>query len=188
MNDSLQRQVEATDRRTAAVVYLPFVHDHPEADVERINSYALYDVGKAFRAIEAMPDDFGATVPARDAFFAATSAHYQISQLLQGKPFPLGISRSKAAAFRTALAAVLETHFSEDDGRGGRKRKYPDPNTAPINGWDFWNARRTLTEFETVFAEENERDRHLLCSSPRHFLDSRACRRCRRIFPRSIAW
>lgn len=122
--------------------------------MERINSFAFYDVGKAFKPIENLPDDLAETVPAQQLFWAVSGAQHWITQLLAGKPFPLGISRSKATALSAVLEEILQTNFSEDDGTGGKRRKYPISTSPPIQVWEFWGLKRALTEFETVFAEE----------------------------------
>lgn len=151
MNGSLQRRIDAAGRPTAAVVYLPFVHDQPEADVERINSFSFYDIGKDFKAFEALPE----SIHPQQLFWPLSAARSAIRSLLDGKPIPLGICRGKAAAFQEAMNTLFnEQYMTGKDAAGNPEFKFPDESAAPVQGWQLNWIKRALADFETVFAEE----------------------------------
>jgi len=144
-------QVVATPR-TGEVVYLHSAGtpDCRRDDVERINSFAFYHVGKEFKAIESCVD----TIALSDLFWPLHAAITAINRLLDGKPIPLGISRSKATAFCDALTTAFNQHFTVVDPQGKRSVKLPDSNAPSLSGWELYWAKKALVEFETVFAEE----------------------------------
>jgi hypothetical protein len=89
----------------AVVVYLPSASvNFREGDVERINSFAFYDVGKAFRQVEAFEGD----IPTGAALMPLMDAQRAIGRLLEGKPIPLGVSRAKAETFNEQIRRVFE--------------------------------------------------------------------------------
>src|SRR6516164_3833184 len=145
-----RRQIARRD--SAAVVYLPFadLRNRQEADVERIDSFAFYEVGKALQPLTAFSGD----APAEPAFWALFRAQSAINDLLAGKPIPIGFSHGKAEAFSAQLRTIMSEYFETQNQQGERVLKFPDEKTVPIPAWRWWRVTRALGEFETVFAEE----------------------------------
>ena len=145
-----RRQIARRD--SAAVVYLPFadLRNRQEADVERIDSFAFYEVGKALQPLTAFSGD----VPAEPAFWALFRAQSAINDLLAGKPIPIGFSHGKAEAFSAQLRTIMSEYFETQNQQGERVLKFPDEKTVPIPAWRWWRVTPALGEFETVFAEE----------------------------------
>ena len=124
---------------------------HRKMDVERINSFSFYDVGKTFRSIEAAANE--STSPT-DLFWPLQQAITAIDGLLCGKPIPLGISHAKAEAFRAHMQLIIDRHFTGTDPTGKKTFRLPDASTPPLEGWEMYIIRKALSDFETVFAEE----------------------------------
>jgi hypothetical protein len=148
-----QRAIANPDASQAGVVYLPFADAHrgSEADVERINSFSFYDIGKDFKAIEALEADEHAP---SDLFFPIRVAITAVDSLLNGKPIPLGISRAKASDFRTHFGNFWDENFTQVDDQGKKTTRYPEPTATKISKWQLYWIKKALGEFETVFAEE----------------------------------
>jgi hypothetical protein len=142
---------ELHPQRGATVVYLAGTKPR-ERDVERINSFAFYDLGKTLKQVEA----FGSSVSRRDLFWPLIQCQGAVSQLLEGKPIPLGISRSKCTALHSALTEVWNSEFMTTDAEGKRVMQYPKEDDPPVmvEGWRLYGIKKPLEEFETVFAEE----------------------------------
>src|SRR5579863_552840 len=91
-------------RQHGEVVAFPFAIKPRQwgDDVERVNHYPLYGLGKALRALEICIKEDGPT-DARTLFTASHSARWELDSLMNGKPFPLGISGSATARLKDTI-------------------------------------------------------------------------------------
>jgi hypothetical protein len=140
---------------------LPFPKlDQPGAeghDVERINQYALYRIGRVFQQLRRIED-----VDATDAYSPLTAARRVIIGLKQGTPLPLGISEQPANDLLSALESIIDWNYYERDGKGNvvidekgrKKRVFPEKGQLTIEVWEWSTINAALDRFETVFAEE----------------------------------
>jgi hypothetical protein len=150
--DPPQRKIATDDALQARVVYLRSADTHSrlEADVERINSFSFYDIGKSFKTIEALEDD----IAPMTVFWALHQSKATLNTLLGGKPIPLGISRAKATEFLAQVESLYNENFSGVNDEGKAIIKWPDANTPKIKSWEVYWVKKALSEFETIFAEE----------------------------------
>jgi hypothetical protein len=93
-------------------------------DVERVNHFPLYELGKTLEAVSRYGD-----VLATNVFFAVHSAQIAMDKLLDGAPFPLGVSRNAALEFKGELQRIWSTYFTEQDEKGSPTIKFPDDKT-----------------------------------------------------------
>ncbi|WP_395443549.1 hypothetical protein [Caulobacter sp. UC70_42] len=113
-----------------------------EVRVDRINQFAFLDLGKKLQALSSAPD---ATVLS-DRVFAVLNAKSAMSDLLSGKPVPLGVSRAKAEALGSALEKLIAGHLAKEGGGIKWDADIPD--------WRWHTVTVAVTAFETVFSEE----------------------------------
>ena len=137
--------------KSADVLFLPHARkDSRERDVERINLFTHYELGKKLQSISAM---FNAeSTPATAAFFPLFAARNALRELLDG-PIPLGLSRSSTAKLHDAVEILINHHFSAEDESGQKKFRFPDDTTEPVMSWDWSWIKSALDKFETVFAK-----------------------------------
>ena len=119
--------------------------------MERINQYDFYQLSKTFQGLTALRGD----VSIHDAFMPIWSAQRAINGLLEGRPIELGVSRVKAQSFANTVAGVVSRYFSEDDGQGGTRWKWPARgDTSAIPDFEWGWVTDGLSQFEMIFAEE----------------------------------
>ena len=128
---------------------------HPQSgwggNVERINQYDFYALSKTFQALAAFRGD----VSIHDGFMPILTAQRSLTGLLEGRPIELGVSRGKAVSFANTLDSIVQTYFTEDDGQGGTRWKWPakgDTSVIPQFEWGW--LKESLSQFEMIFAEE----------------------------------
>ena len=115
--------------------------------MERINQFPLYELGKKMQTITG----FTGEVPPSAVFWELWQAINAIEDLIQGRPFPVGISKAAARAVHNELQTIMNQHFYKDKEDGTREFGLIDN---PIPAFK-WNAlRNVLARFETVFAAE----------------------------------
>jgi hypothetical protein len=124
--------------------------DRGECDVERINQYATYDLGKLFSRFVRTQQD----VSSASAFYDVMQARGTLHRLLmEGVPMQLGLSRGPAQELLRSLDAIFDAHFSEiKDNK--QTIRFPDTNDPPIPSWRWDSAAYALERFETVLQEE----------------------------------
>jgi hypothetical protein len=93
-------------------------------DVERINHYPLYELGKALRSLSIQSD--ADSISARTAYSPLRDGARSIDALLAGTPFPLGISRRAARELRDAIISLFDEFFVKQDDNGKRVVRFPD--------------------------------------------------------------
>lgn len=118
--------------------------------MERINPFAFYDIAKTLGAVAATRGD---TRPI-DAVFELVQARYALSNLLDGKPMPVGISRGPATKLLAGINSILSEHCSTNGEDGSPAPMWPDESAPAIPAWRWDYLRRLLDTFETVFSEE----------------------------------
>jgi hypothetical protein len=145
--------VNSQDRNAANVLVFPSSARQPEReiDVERVNQYPLYELGKALRAIAGFTGD----VPAHTCFLELFTADQALDNLMAGRPFPIGISRGVAQALKNDLRGVWDHYFYADKADGsGKEFKFPTADDPPVLNWRWEGIRAALGRFETVFSAE----------------------------------
>jgi hypothetical protein len=126
-------------------------HSWGVPDVERVNQFPLYELGKLLRTVASYVGDVNPMTP----LWELLSAMGAVADLLEGKPFPITISREAAQGLRESISTIWIEHYFEkkEDGSRGEFR-YPQQNDAPIPEWRWYNIRSALTKFETILAAE----------------------------------
>jgi hypothetical protein len=125
--------------------------DSREVDLERINPFSFYDFGKEINAVLSLS---GETVPTRDAFWPLWRARNVIQKLIAGDPIPIGISATKAKEILDRINYIMDDRFQTKNEKGEPQLRFPEDNDPPIAAWAINWIRTTISEFETVFAEE----------------------------------
>lgn len=134
-----------------AVISFPLTpEENTEADVERINQYAFYDLGKSLRKLASYNGDVAPSVAMWDVF----EARRVIGELLNGKPMPLGVSKDAALAVGRSIDYINERWYTEVNTENKRIFRFPQATDAKIDGWVWINLSETLSAFETIFAAE----------------------------------
>lgn len=118
-------------------------------DMDRVNQYPLYELGKALQAVALPTGD----VAANAVIFNLHSALISINALLGGTPFPLGISRTAANEIRTVMQQIWNKHFVVINEKGAPEFHFPAQDTM-IPSWEWGNIRTALERFETIFSAE----------------------------------
>ena len=130
-------------------------------DVERINQYPLYELGKAIRHLTVTINL--KEVSARTAYSPIITCLTTINGLLAGNPFPLGISKKVAEELRSNLQSVFDEYFRKKDDNGKEVIRLPDPKVM-IESWEWSHIRSIILRFETSLFNRNERIGHLFCA------------------------
>jgi hypothetical protein len=144
-----------SDNATGApnvVALRPWAHGEKlcEADVERVNHYPLYELGKTFRRLlDAMTGD---DIEVRHLFSPIRAAMNSIDLILSGTPFPLGISKRAALSLKNELEYVHNRYFIETKD-GKRSIRIPD-SSVTVGSWELSGIGRKLANFETIFSTE----------------------------------
>jgi hypothetical protein len=146
MGPAMQHDEQPGVNSTIPFPVLPCVGEI--ADVERVDHFPLYELGKTLEAVSRRGD-----VLATNVFFAVHSASVAMEQLLDGTPFPLGISRNAALEFKKELQRIWDTYFTEQDENGAPAIKFPDEKTQ-IPNWAWSRVPDALKSFETIFRAE----------------------------------
>ena len=129
-------------------------------DVERVNTYPLYELGKMLRALRgrAHLDE----QLARDMYSPISSSLRALDRLLKGEILPLGISKTATRELRAEIYSIYQRHFTVVDDNGQRKTKYPEED-AKIYEWDTFEIIAAMDKFETLFSTE-------MSESPTYFV------------------
>lgn len=142
-----------TGARTARVVFLrPWENGKKVrgVDVERVNHYPLYELGKTLRHL--IDTASGDDILARRLYSPLRTAIDAIDTLIGGSPFPLGISEGAATELRKELQWIFDNNFVETrDGK--RAVRFPEISTM-IESWHLTEISRRLAKFETIFSTE----------------------------------
>lgn len=137
----------------STVVWLPLANNAPDevADVERVNHYPLYELGKTLRRLSDIIDS--EEIHTRRLYMPFRSSLSALDNLLGGTPFPLGISKTAASDLRSAIQWEYTAKFTTVDENGKRVTQYPDGEHVSHN-WEFSRISRSLAKFETIFSTE----------------------------------
>lgn len=125
-------------------------HVEPGTDVERINQFAFYDIGRTLKQLASYQ---GAVHPTR-VFSDVLSAGQAVSKLISGDPIPLGVSKGPADSLNAVIEAIMEAYFRETTPDGEKILKFPEETDASIPSFYLDWYRRSLHAFELVFGEE----------------------------------
>jgi hypothetical protein len=120
--------------------------------LERINQYEFYELARKLGGINDLPSD--TPLDAERVFWAAFWAQTHATQLLQGSPTELGLSRGKAEALLAAVNGVIARNFTAHDETGKPDWKFPVAPAPQIEAWEWGGVRAALSNFEMIFAEE----------------------------------
>ena len=126
-------------------------------DVERINPYALYQLGRTLYQLRRTED-----TDANAAYRTLNSGRHACQRLKDGHPLPLTISAGPLKNLLTQIEGVMDwTYFERDeqgkfiqDESGRKKLKIPDKGQVTIESWEWTHITTALDRFETVFLEE----------------------------------
>lgn len=119
------------------------------ADVEKVNAYWFYDLGRDLRTIGTIPDGSKGV----DVVFPLLNARWRMKKLVdESDPIPLGVSLTLARAVHQALEEALRA-FEQDTGSGQKEFKWPTEDMI-MPPWAFASFRYQIERFETVFSAE----------------------------------
>lgn len=119
-------------------------------DVERINQFAFYELGRALKHCTSRADD----IPAMDIVFDIMQAETLLERLLErDDPIPIRVSRGPAEALRGKMSGILDQHVRTTDSEGKVGFRFPEKD-AVIHSYELSWLRNALVSFETVFHEE----------------------------------
>ena len=109
------------------VVYFPSrAREGGEDDVERINQFAIYELGRGLKQFVSYQGNVRADTCMHD-LFAVRGA---LSNLLEGKPFPIIFSRAATVALKEVIEQMFTTHFEVEGEGGARVFRWPTPQDA----------------------------------------------------------
>ncbi|MCA1457750.1 HEPN domain-containing protein [Bradyrhizobium sp. BRP22] len=118
--------------------------------MERINPFSFYEFGKEIQALIALQGN----VSTQHLFWPLFQVRGKLQALLVGKPIPVGISAGKVRSALESIDAIFDARFQTKGADGAPVFRMPDPSDEPVVVWQMDWVRRTVAEFETVFAEE----------------------------------
>lgn len=120
-------------------------------DVQKLEPYAIYGLGKAMREISWISGDIQ---PIRIQLSLAAGETALRKLLSDGDPFPIHVSRGPAEALLNHLTEILDKHVRtvNEDGTKELRQLTQDDPPIPAFRWDW--IRRQLASFEVVFFEE----------------------------------
>ena len=135
----------------ATVVYLPRCKcESQEGDVERINQFSFYELGRALKQLSS----YVAPTSPQVCMYDLLTVRNSLKSLLEGKPIPIGFSRAATVALQGAIDQIVQSHFEEKNAAGETTFHFPVPEDPPIPEWRFNYFRHLLATFETIFEEE----------------------------------
>ena len=121
-------------------------------DVERVNHYPLFTLGKALSSVERCIEKDG-MVNAVQLYDGAREAAWALERLLKGNPFPLGISKNAATELKASIDYMRENLFTEEKD-GVRHPKLPGLKDE-VDYWEWlFETNSALRKFETIFSTE----------------------------------
>lgn len=134
------------------VLFLPGIArgDSRERDMERINQYGYYDLGKTLNQLTA----FGSEDIARTSIVWPLLEGRQALRRLIGGTVPLGLCRASAERLHDRMQELLDEYCSAKGDDGNLKFSFPDPSAPPVPAWRWEYVKSALTTFETIFSEE----------------------------------
>lgn len=120
--------------------------------MQKINQHEFYTLGKHLRALAAYKnrDDIAGGEIFWDVIFASNA----MNSLIEGRPFPLGISKKSAQAVGNAISELMKEFFTEENERGEKNIRFPKDGDQLIPSWKVHHICTYLETFETVFSEE----------------------------------
>ncbi len=110
--------------------------------MRRINTHALYLLGKNLEPIDRINEDSSTY---GDVIWTLLNARIQINALLSNDTLPVKTCRQAATQLVDAINAVVPTDIQE---------AFKKDKTAQVSWWLLRQVKETATKFETVFAEE----------------------------------
>lgn len=119
-------------------------------DVERINQYPLYELGKTLESLMRFAENETA---AQKLFVPITHSIRALNDLLAGVPFPLTISKTAAEELRIAVQGMNTKYFTKLNEDGKRAFNYPDDNVI-VPTWEWSWIKSRFSTFETILAVE----------------------------------
>lgn len=138
-----------TSESSENVVFL-FPHSGWGEDVERINQYEFYELGKRLKRVTLIEGDHSPTVWWWEIYMLREA----MKRLLAGHPTPLGVSKMKATKMLEAVDQMCARHMEITNPDGTRTFSAPVEGAAPMYAWEWNHLRDMITQFETVFSEE----------------------------------
>ncbi len=133
-------------------VYFPFGESAQEGpcDVERINGFKLYEIGKKLAQISQHEGE----VSPGDVVFDLFEWSNIVKELLDGDPFPVGFSAARATDLKSRMDDIIQQHAFFTNESGERKFRFPKKDDPAIPSWVWTQLRTSLSEFETVLRDE----------------------------------
>jgi len=117
--------------------------------VDRTNQYDFYKLGKRLEGVCSIDE----SKPIAEAWFRLIEAQSALSELLEGHPCPLTLSKKKATEAYDCIHRAFGKYCFSENGSGNKEFSAPnDSNVMPY--WEWRQIKRVVGEFETVFAEE----------------------------------
>jgi hypothetical protein len=77
-----------------------------------------------------------------------------MQKLIKGDPIPLGVSLGKAQELLDRIDSLMDSRFRTKNEKGETVFRFPEDSDAPLNSWQVDWIKTSISEFETVFAEE----------------------------------
>jgi hypothetical protein len=136
----------------ADIVYLSRLGEACQegAEVERINGFSFYGIGKTFsKVMEMAPGD----VPRDQALWITYEVTEVVKKLIAGDPIPLGLSKGRAQEFQKQLNLMQDRYFSIEEN-GVKKIRFPREGDEPIPRWAWTQLQNALSNLETVLSDE----------------------------------
>lgn len=119
-------------------------------DVERINQFSFYELGRVLRQLRVPDRD---NIRAHEIFSPLFRARGVVVGLLKGDPIPLTVSKQCAQQLQGAIQGVCDRFFYPAKPDGSREFSFPE-NDVVIQSWEWSSITSALEHFEAVFAEE----------------------------------
>jgi len=110
--------------------------------MQRINTHALYQLGKHIEPIGRIDED---NAVYEDVLWVLMNARMQVNQLLSNETLPVKTCRKAASEFITKIDAIVPAELQE---------AVKQDNKSKVDWWEIRQMKQAATKFETVLAEE----------------------------------
>lgn len=125
-------------------------HQQGVRDMERINQFSFYELGKALHRLSLIQGDVAPAAILMDLW----GAQIRLKSLLDGKPISLGVSRTVTEQLRNDIGRVVDLCTEGENEVGEKVFKYPDGTEPLLESWKVHSLHDLASKFETVFQEE----------------------------------
>ena len=118
--------------------------------MEKINQFAFFDLGKTFQLLASLQGD---PTP-YNLVGAIWGVEAKVNALLEGRPFPISVSRAVAKELLEQITIVEKRCVLKKNADGIEEFKMPDGSEAALPSWIIQRLMGSLSKFETVLQEE----------------------------------